>query len=1009
MLIFLCLIFVLSGAAGLAYESIWTRYLGLFVGHGAYAQVLVLVIFLGGMSVGALAVGRRAERVRDPLRWYALVELAVGIIGLVFHDVFVWTTHAAYDSVFPTLGPGALHSVAKWTIAALLILPQSVLLGATFPLMTQGALRAAPERAGRTIALLYFANSLGAAGGVLLAGFVLIAAAGLPGTLLVAAMANIVVAGAVFLAGRATTPESREPTRIPMPLDNGPSGATVAPSLHRVLLAVSFGTAVSSFVYEIGWIRMLSLVLGSATHSFELMLSAFILGLAIGAFLIRRRSGGDDLSLGRLGRVQLAMGALAVATLPVYARSFQWMEGFMAAFSRAPEGYVAFSLARYAICLAVMLPATICAGMTLPLITNLLMHGRTGERALGQVYGVNTLGSIFGVALAALVLLPALGLKWMIVVGASIDVGLGVWLLVLHERPRFERRDLRLWWPALATVALVIVVGGSTRFNRGVLTSGVFRTGHAKAPTIPDLVYFADGRTATVSVRQVPRSKAVFLATNGKTDASLGAEWFVPPAVATPFTHDASTQLLLPLVTLAHVPHARRAAVIGQGSGMSSHTLLGDAALERVVTIEIEPEMLRASRSFYPANRRVFDDPRSVFALDDARSYFASQGERFDLILSEPSNPWVAGVSGLFTSEFYAHVRRYLTPDGVFGQWLHLSELNDGLALSVVRAVAENFPDYALYAVSNRDVLIVATNREALPAPDWSVFALPEVASELRRVVALTPPMLNALRMTDAATLAPLVHDGGANSDFYPTLDLGAERARYLDEDAAGFVWMAGERFGLSSLTATTRAGVDGKPYTAIIGVPRLEAMELASRVRHGEFTGAGGSQLGASERARAVDRLLASDALPVDWHVWVGALRDADDTRSGGSAGVADTALYAAAGRALVRGRAPVEARAAVAFLHGLAAWDFAESARAAEPLLAAARRNDHWLPPDLLLDGVVVARLRMNDVRGARAALDALTSVSSRARNDVRAQLLAAWVRAAESPTRPTPVASR
>jgi spermidine synthase len=607
------------------------------------------------------------------------------------------------------------------------------------------------------------------------------------------------------------------------------------------------------------------------------------------------------------------------------------------------------------------------------------------------------------------VLLPALGLKWMIVVGASIDVGLGVWLLVLHERPRFERRDLRLWWPALATVALVIVVGGSTRFNRGVLTSGVFRTGHAKAPTIPDLVYFADGRTATVSVRQVPRSKAVFLATNGKTDASLGAEWFVPPAVATPFTHDASTQLLLPLVTLAHVPHARRAAVIGQGSGMSSHTLLGDAALERVVTIEIEPEMLRASRSFYPANRRVFDDPRSVFALDDARSYFASQGERFDLILSEPSNPWVAGVSGLFTSEFYAHVRRYLTPDGVFGQWLHLSELNDGLALSVVRAVAENFPDYALYAVSNRDVLIVATNREALPAPDWSVFALPEVASELRRVVALTPPMLNALRMTDAATLAPLVHDGGANSDFYPTLDLGAERARYLDEDAAGFVWMAGERFGLSSLTATTRAGVDGKPYTAIIGVPRLEAMELASRVRHGEFTGAGGSQLGASERARAVDRLLASDALPVDWHVWVGALRDADDTRSGGSAGVADTALYAAAGRALVRGRAPVEARAAVAFLHGLAAWDFAESARAAEPLLAAARRNDHWLPPDLLLDGAVVARLRMNDVRGARAALDALTSVSSRARNDVRAQLLAAWVRAAESPTRPTPVASR
>jgi hypothetical protein len=271
--------------------------------------------------------------------------------------------------------------------------------------------------------------------------------------------------------------------------------------------------------------------------------------------------------------------------------------------------------------------------------------------------------------------------------------------------------------------------------------------------------------------------------------------------------------------------------------------------------------------------------------------------------------------------------------------------------------------------------------------------------------------MLSALRMVDGATLAPLVRDGGggANSDFYPTLDLGAERARYLDEDAAGFVWMAGERFGLSSLTTATRSGVDGPSYTAIVGVPRLDAMALASRVRHAEFAGADGAQLGASERARAVDRLLASDAVPVDWHVWVGALRDADETRSGGSAGVADTALYAAAGRALVRSRAPAEARAAVAFLHGLAAWDFAEAARATGPLLAAAHAGDYWLPADLLRDGAVVARLRTGDVRGARAALDALASASARTRNDVRGQLLTALVHGAEMHLATTPVTMR
>jgi hypothetical protein len=139
MLLFLCAVFVLSGAAGLIYESIWVRYLGLFVGHGAYAQVLVLVIFLGGMSAGALWTGRRTSRLAEPLRWFAYVELAVGLMGLVFHDVFVWSTHVAYDSLFPMLGPGVGHTLAKWGIAALLILPQSVLLGASFPLMSAGA------------------------------------------------------------------------------------------------------------------------------------------------------------------------------------------------------------------------------------------------------------------------------------------------------------------------------------------------------------------------------------------------------------------------------------------------------------------------------------------------------------------------------------------------------------------------------------------------------------------------------------------------------------------------------------------------------------------------------------------------------------------------------------------------------------------------------------------------------------------------------------------------------
>jgi spermidine synthase len=1000
MLIFLCAIFVLSGAAGLIYESIWVRYLGLFVGHGAYAQVLVLVIFLGGMSAGALAAGQRTVRLREPLKWFAYVELGVGLLGLVFHDVFVWTTHVAYTTVFPSLGPGLPHTVAKWVIAALLILPQSLLLGASFPLMSAGAIRRMPQRAGNTISLLYFTNSLGAAGGVLLAGFVLVGIAGLPGTLLVAAITNLVVAGAVLVAVRsrvdAETGEAAE-VEADARSDADADGVPLTLTLRRLLLAVSFGTAVSSFIYEIGWIRMLSLVLGSATHSFELMLSSFILGLACGALAIRRRSDAGAASVRTLALVQIAMGVLAVATLPVYLRSFHWMADFMAAFSRNSAGYQAFGIGRFIICLAVMLPATFCAGMTLPLLTRLLLRGGSGERAIGQVYAVNTLGSIVGVVAAALVLLPLLGLKWLLVGGAAIDVVLGAVLLRVGDPSRAEGSRVRQWAPVLAATAWLGLVGVTTNFDRSVLTSGVFRHGTAREVGSLDIPFFADGRTATVSVRRIA-SGALMLATNGKPDASLGPEWFHPPAVPRAFTHDASTQALLPLVTLAHVPAARSAAVIGQGSGMSSHTLLGNPQLERLVTIEIEPEMLRASRMFYPANRRVFDDPRSTFAIDDARSYFSARGERYDLILSEPSNPWVAGVSGLFTTEFYGIVREYLTPRGVLGQWLHLSEINDGLVLSVVRAVAEQFPSYALYAVGGNDILIVASMQPTLPEPDWSVLQRPGTREDLARIVPLTPAIMNRLHIADGSTLAPLAAGGGGKSDFYPSLDLGSERTRYLSQGADGFIGLSGERFALALLLEGRKFRVDGERYTPAVDVPRLDALELGARLRDQRFDGAPSWILGVSERARSVDRLIASDTPPVDWLGFVGAVSEAEAARSGGAVGVVDSAYFAVVRRYLERQHAPVLVSAAIDFIHGLASWDFAEASRAAELLLPAAARGEYWLSPNLLREGTVAARLRLGDVRGAHTALNQLAQAGGRPRGDLRGDLVAAWVERAE-----------
>src|SRR6266576_6102716 len=207
MLFALYALFFLSGAAGLMYESIWTRYLALLVGHSAYAQILVLTIFLGGMAVGAFAVGRYSERLRNPLIWYAAVEAAIGLLGLLFHPTFRAVSAAAYDSLFPALvaSPGA-QSAVKWTLAALLILPQSILLGATFPLISAGILRRWSARPGSVLSWLYASNSFGAAIGVLVAGFYLVSTFDFPGTLVVAAALNFAAAAiTVALVGRSAS------------------------------------------------------------------------------------------------------------------------------------------------------------------------------------------------------------------------------------------------------------------------------------------------------------------------------------------------------------------------------------------------------------------------------------------------------------------------------------------------------------------------------------------------------------------------------------------------------------------------------------------------------------------------------------------------------------------------------------------------------------------------------------------------------------------------------------
>lgn len=546
-------LFTASGFAGLIYESVWTHYLKLVLGHAAYAQTLVLAIFMGGMAAGSWLASRMPfERSPSPLLAYALVEAGLALSALAFHSVYALSTHWLLESWIPQLTSSSAVALSKWSLCGALILPEAVLLGMTFPLLSVGVLRLSPRDSGETLATLYFTNSMGAVLGVLASGFVLIPALGLPGTVQVAGVSNALVALGVGLLARGAP----QPPATPAAADSG------FQRVELVFLGAACLTGLASFCYEIAWVRMLSMVLGSSVHAFELMLGTFILGLALGSLLVRRYIDrvADPARLS--GYLQLAMGMLALSTLVLYGGIFEGMAHLVRVLPKTDTGYRWFNLGSGLLALMLMLPTTLVAGTTLPLFTHVLLRRGHGERSVGRVYAANTLGAIAGVLLAVHLALPQLGVRGVIAVGAGCDVALGLLLLLLLS-PSRARRSLIL---IAATSGIFVLLLAAAPVNSARTAAGVFRTGQAQLDADTRVIFHRDGKTATIDVSQA-RSGQLLISTNGKPDAAANRTLKYG-------TTDELTVVAAAGFALAHMPEVQRIANIGFGSGMTTHVLL---------------------------------------------------------------------------------------------------------------------------------------------------------------------------------------------------------------------------------------------------------------------------------------------------------------------------------------------------------------------------------------------------------------------------------------------------
>jgi spermidine synthase len=759
--------FVFSGFSGLIYQSVWTRYLGLTLGHAAFAQSLVLAIFMGGMALGAWWASRLSSRPNfNVLKLYAIIECVVGIAAFAFHFIYINGTDVVQASILPNVGSESVVGTIKWLWAVVLILPQCILLGMTFPLLSTGLVRLSNTITGEILGTLYFTNSIGAAIGALVSTFYLVPAFGLPNTMIVAGSINI-IAGLLVLSIASSVTTSTEATAINLSTKDGLSR-------ERLVLICAFFTGLSSFVYEIVWVRMLSLALGSTTHAFEIMISAFIAGLAFGSFWIRKRIDRLAEPLLIAGWAQLFMGLAALTTIFSYSLSFDGVASLMASLAPTSGGYTLFNIASAFIAILLMFPTAFFAGMTLPVFTASLLKFGAGSQAIGKVYAANTIGAIVGVFLAIHLFLPFLGMKSAIILAALIDIILAV--VILRSLTRVSKTAYTL--ASIIGVGAILISVLAPKFDQRVLASGVYRSQKAALGDASEIVYYRDGKTASVAAAVT--GSVVSISTNGKIDASVQMN---PQRRS---STDEETMILAAILPMVYHPDATSGANIGFGSGLSTHTALGNPKLTSLDTIEIEPSIVEAAHVFGDRVKRAYSDPRSNIIIDDAKTYFAGNKKKYDFIISEPSNPWVNGIASLFSEEFYKFLPRHLNEEGILVQWIQLYEIDFELIASILKALGAHFDDYDVYFSNGSDLIIVAKHKGKLGLKSGTLLSAPGMRDELKVQTLSTLGEVNLRFFANKQVLNPLVAQTNirANSDFYPVVSYLAPKSRFMRSSA---------------------------------------------------------------------------------------------------------------------------------------------------------------------------------------------------------------------------------
>lgn len=758
---------LLSGATGLVYELTWSKRLANLLGNTGQAHAIVLSTFMGGLALGAWLLGRRADKVRKPLALYGTLELGIGAYALIMPRVLD-LAGSAYLKVAPGL-EGVARVSARLALASSALLIPTLLMGGTLPVL----MRHLTERLGtarRELSLLYAVNSLGASVGCLFAGMSLVPTVGLETSERLAAIINMLLGAVAMVAGwsREVAPNTETAG------EGGEGGAFGAAAVRAALI----GTALAGFTsmtYETVWIRVLSIVLGGTSYAFTLILTAFILGIALGSFWLSTRP--DDNALKTFGRLQLALVFAVLLSMMAYARLPYAFIQVHARLAHGPQTWGTYQVLSFVVCGLLLLPPTFLLGASFPAAARVALRAMSdvGTR-LGTTYLWNTIGTVSGALFGGLVFLPAIGLEGTLALALIANLLAAAWAMLTPDSG--IARPVALRWLIPSAVALLLAVVGTAGWAQTLASSGRYREWNRGFDSYAefltevrgrsDVKFYRDDVFASVLVGTQDGGRR-YLRINGKVDGSNG--------------NDIDTQILAAHLGILTAPkEVKRVLLVGVGAGITAGSLLSHP-IERLDVVEISPAVVDAVELFGPDHHDAFKDPRCHVYIEDARTFLTLSQEPYDLIVSVPSNPWVSGVSGLFSRDFFEMAKGKLAPGGRLVQWIHTYESSVSLVKLVVRTLRGSF-EHGTTWVGPDDLVMVASREEQTfdPALIGTRMAQPRVAEDLKRIRLTLPSTLLGRQVHSDAVQKRFGGEGPVNTDDHNALEYGSPIAYFVAE-----------------------------------------------------------------------------------------------------------------------------------------------------------------------------------------------------------------------------------